>query len=550
MTTFDDFGLAEPILRALQAEGYSQPTPIQEQAIPLLLEGRDLLGIAQTGTGKTLAFAAPLLNHLRAVHKQRPQRGARVLVLAPTRELAGQIETSFRTYGNFLDTSVTSVFGGVKIGKQIRRLEKGVDVLVATPGRLIDLVEQRALTLKDVEILVLDEADQMLDLGFIHALKRIVPMLPKDRQTLFFSATMPKTIAQLADQFLTDPAKVSVAPESTAAERVAQSAMFVSHAQKQSLLKHVLTTNEIERALVFVRTKHGADRVVRKLMGQGVHALAIHGNKSQPQRQKALDAFKAGECKVMVATEVAARGIDIDGLSHVINYDVPNVPEQYVHRIGRTGRAGAEGIAISFVANDERPYLKDIERLIRMKVDILETPEGLGSVDEPDVKPQFEKRGRGHPRGRDGGRGGQGRGRGEGRGAGRGRPDARRGGKKGVKPEGVSGDKPQRAETGEAAQTKREPAGEMSAVEKLARRMDRDARGPARGHRGGKGKPGAGAGGKPKAKGKAHGKSGKGGGWSPDKPTSGRKHRERPAGGRPEGANGRSRKRHRSMEPA
>ena len=536
MTTFDDFGLAEPILRALKGEGYSTPTPIQSQAIPLLLQGHDLLGIAQTGTGKTLAFAAPLLNHLRSVHVQRPKRGARVLVLAPTRELAGQIEASFVTYGQYLDTSVTAVFGGVKIGKQIRRLEKGVDVLVATPGRLLDLVEQKALTLKEVEILVLDEADQMLDLGFIHALKRIVPMLPKDRQTLFFSATMPKAIAELAGQFLANPEKVSVAPESTTAERVKQTAMHVGQPQKQSLLKHVLMADGVERALVFVRTKHGADRVVRKLMGQGVHALAIHGNKSQPQRQKALEAFKSGECRVMIATEVAARGIDIDGLSHVINYDVPNVPEQYVHRIGRTGRAGAEGQAISFVAREEIGFMKDIERLIRMKVDVVPTPEGLTTGDEPDVKPQFEKRTQDDPRSRGGrkDRGERGEGRGERRGEGRGRPAGRRDDRRDGKPKRredarTHAEKPVRTADASVVETLAREQQRMSQGETRPRPPRRDDRPQRAKHEGGRGA------GRPEGRSEGGRREGRPeGGWREGRPEGGRRE-GRPEGGRREG---------------
>jgi ATP-dependent RNA helicase RhlE len=379
LTTFSDFGLAEPILKALVSEGYTIPTPIQAQAIPLVMTGRDLCGIAQTGTGKTAAFALPILHRLAAKPQAPARKGCRVLVLSPTRELAGQIADSFRTYGRNLRLSTTVVFGGVAIGKQERDLSNGVDVLVATPGRLLDLIDRRSLSLRDVEILVLDEADQMLDLGFIHALKRIVTMLPKDRQTLFFSATMPNTIASLADTFLRNPAKVSVAPVATTAERVEQSVMFVSTGRKQALLEVLLRDPAIDRVLVFSRTKHGADKVVRGLEKAGIAAAAIHGNKSQPQRERALAAFKAGSSRVLVATDIAARGIDVEGVSHVINYDLPNVPESYVHRIGRTARAGASGLAISFCNDEERAYLRDIEKLTRLKVPVAPLPEGFSA---------------------------------------------------------------------------------------------------------------------------------------------------------------------------
>jgi len=379
LTKFSDFSLDPAIGKALAQEGYETPTPIQAQAIPYLLKRKDLLGIAQTGTGKTAAFALPSLHHLNADNNPRPRRGCRMLVLAPTRELASQIAESFQNYGRFLKLGVATVFGGVPINRQIRELANGVDILVATPGRLLDLIDQKALTLGHVEILVLDEADQMLDLGFIHALKRIVPMLPKRRQSLFFSATMPRTIAELADRFLTDPVKVAVAPVSTTAERVAQRVAFVPQADKQALLTISLRDPSIDRALVFTRTKHGADRVVRHLGAAGIAAAAIHGNKSQPQRERALAAFRSGECRVLVATDIAARGIDVEGVSHVFNFELPNVPEQYVHRIGRTARAGADGIAISFCADDERPYLRDIEKLTRQKVPVQPLPEDFAA---------------------------------------------------------------------------------------------------------------------------------------------------------------------------
>jgi ATP-dependent RNA helicase RhlE len=377
MSYFEDLGLAQPILKALAAAGYDTPTPIQQQAIPPLLQGRDLCGIAQTGTGKTAAFALPSLHHFATNIKPRQQYSCRMLVLSPTRELAAQIAESFKTYGKFLGLTVQCVFGGMPIFSQKKKLAGGVDILVATPGRLIDLIEQRAVTLKDVEIFVLDEADQMMDLGFIHALKKIDGLLPKKRQTLFFSATMPKAIAELGNRFLNDPVRVSVAPAATTAERVEQFVTFVEQREKQTLLTLKLKNEEIDRALVFTRTKHGADRVVRGLAGAGILAAAIHGNKSQGQRTAALQSFRDGKIKILVATDIAARGIDVPGVSHVFNFELPNVPEQYVHRIGRTARAGREGIAMSFVAPDERAYLKDIEKLTGVRTAQMGLPEGF-----------------------------------------------------------------------------------------------------------------------------------------------------------------------------
>lgn len=377
---FTDLGLAEPIIKALTAKKYSTPTPIQTQAIPVLLEGRDLCGIAQTGTGKTAAFALPSLDYFARTPKKTPLGGCRMLVLSPTRELAAQIAQSFRDYGRFMDLSIEVVFGGVPIGKQIKALGRGVDIVVATPGRLLDLIDQRAFTIKDTEIFVLDEADQMMDMGFIHALRRVAKMLPPKRQNLFFSATMPAEIEKLAQQFLHDPVKVSVAPQSTTAERVRQQATFVNQAEKQALLTLTVQREPIDRALIFTRTKHGADRVVRFLQGAGIQAAAIHGNKSQAQRTTALQAFRHGHVKLLVATDIAARGIDVSGVSHVINFELPNIAEQYVHRIGRTARAGAEGVAISFVADDERPYLKAIERATRIKLDIVPLPENFAEA--------------------------------------------------------------------------------------------------------------------------------------------------------------------------
>ncbi|CAM8631182.1 MULTISPECIES: DEAD/DEAH box helicase [Sphingobium] len=390
---FNDLGLAEPIMKALASKNYVTPTPIQQKAIPVLLEGKDLCGIAQTGTGKTAAFALPSLDYFARNPRPTPVKGCRMLVLAPTRELAAQIAQSFRDYGRFLKLSVETVFGGVPIGKQIRALSVGVDVVVATPGRLLDLIDQRAFTIKDTEIFVLDEADQMMDMGFIHPLKRVAKMLPADRQNLFFSATMPKEIEALAAQFLNNPVKVSVAPQSTTAERVDQQMYFVNQGEKQALLHLVLKSEDIDRALIFTRTKHGADRVVRFLEGAGIDAFAIHGNKSQGQRTTALQAFRQGKVKLLVATDIAARGIDVSGVSHVINFEIPNVAEQYVHRIGRTARAGADGIAISFVADDERPYLKAIEKATRVKLQITPLPENFMEAVRNLPKPAAPKKG-------------------------------------------------------------------------------------------------------------------------------------------------------------
>jgi len=379
MTYFSELGLAEPILRALGTKGYSDPTPIQREAIPALLEGRDLLGIAQTGTGKTAAFSLPSLHRLAADPVGRHNAACRMLVLSPTRELAAQIAENMRSYARYLDLSVQCVFGGVPVGKQARALTRGCDILVATPGRLLDLIDQRALTLRHVEIFVLDEADQMMDLGFIKPLTRIAAMLPEKRQSLFFSATMPKAIAELGKRFIRNPVRVEVAPQATTAERVEQYATFVDQGEKQALLtlklRAGLADKSVERALVFTRTKHGADRVVRHLVAAGIAAAAIHGNKSQAQRTAALGAFRAGHTPVLVATDIAARGIDVSGVSHVFNFELPNVSEQYVHRIGRTARAGADGIALSFVARDEKGYLRDIEKLTGVKLMPLPLPE-------------------------------------------------------------------------------------------------------------------------------------------------------------------------------
>jgi superfamily II DNA/RNA helicase len=367
LTSFQDFGLAEPITRALKEENYLAPTPIQAQTIPLAMTGRDVVGIAQTGTGKTAAFALPILHRLLE-HRIKPQpKTARVLVLSPTRELSGQILDSFNAYGRHLRLSSALAIGGVPMGRQVRSLMQGVEVLVATPGRLLDLVQSNALKLGQVEFLVLDEADRMLDMGFINDIRKIVAKLPVRRQTLFFSATMPKAIAELAEAMLRDPARVAVTPVASTVERISQRIIQVDHAAKSAFLAQLLQQEAVDRALVFTRTKHGADKVVKGLARAGIAANAIHGNKSQNHRERVLAAFRSGEIRTLVATDIAARGIDVDGVSHVVNFDLPNVPETYVHRIGRTARAGAEGTAISLVAGaEELGYLRDIERLIRV----------------------------------------------------------------------------------------------------------------------------------------------------------------------------------------
>jgi ATP-dependent RNA helicase RhlE len=400
VSNFKNLGVSAPILRALASEGYETPTPIQIQALPIVLGGRDLIGIAQTGTGKTAAFALPMLERLAANPVRVGARTCRALVLAPTRELAAQIGASFRTYGRFTGLTTTVVFGGASMFKQKEALARGVDILVATPGRLLDHVESKTLRLDKVEILVLDEADHMLDLGFIHALREIASLVPAKRQSLFFSATMPAPIAELAGRFLTDPARVAVAPVAATAERVTQAVVHVEQARKQDVLHSLLEDRSIERALVFTRTKHGADRVVRRLAEAGFPAEAIHGNKSQGQRTRALDAFKKGRARLLIATEIAARGIDVDGVTHVINFDLPNVPEQYVHRIGRTARAGREGTAISFCAPDERPFLKDIERLTKQSVPVMARDQSLTPPVAGERAPKPQRRPQKPPRDR------------------------------------------------------------------------------------------------------------------------------------------------------
>jgi ATP-dependent RNA helicase RhlE len=366
--SFDDFRLNAAITRALAEEKYLTPTPIQVRTIPIVMSGRDVIGIAQTGTGKTAAFALPILHHLAAHARRATHKSCRVLVLSPTRELSGQILESFRTYGRHLQIKTALAIGGVSMGGQVRALLNGVDVLVATPGRLIDLVQSNGLRLNQVECLVLDEADRMLDMGFIHDIRKIVAKLPVHRQTLMFSATMPRAISELAAQMLRDPIKVAVAPTAATADRIEQRLIRVDRAAKPAVLVDLLRRERIDRALIFTRTKHGADKVVRGLVRAGIAAHAIHGNKSQNQRESVLAAFRKGATRILVATDIAARGIDVDGISHVINFDLPNVPETYVHRIGRTARAGAEGIAISLCDSEEAAFVKDIEKLIRMSI--------------------------------------------------------------------------------------------------------------------------------------------------------------------------------------
>jgi ATP-dependent RNA helicase RhlE len=370
LTHFLDFGLNDAITRALAEEKYLVPTPIQSQTVPIVMSGRDVIGIAQTGTGKTAAFALPILHHLAAKSRAPERKSCRVLVLSPTRELSSQILDSFRAYGRHLRVRSALAIGGVPMGGQVRALLNGVDVLVATPGRLLDLVKSNALRLGGVEFFVLDEADRMLDMGFIDDIRKIVAKLPAERQTLMFSATMPRSIAELAAQMLRDPIKVAVTPPASTVERVEQRIIRVDRPAKSAILVDVLRREPVDRALIFTRTKHGADKVARGLARAGIAAEAIHGNKSQGQRERVLAAFRKGDVKTLVATDIAARGIDVDGISHVVNFDVPNVPETYVHRIGRTARAGAGGIAISLCDSDEVAFVRDIEKLIRMSIPV------------------------------------------------------------------------------------------------------------------------------------------------------------------------------------
>jgi ATP-dependent RNA helicase RhlE len=414
--TFEELQLIDPLLRAVRQEGYTRPTPVQSQAIPPAIAGRDVLGIAQTGTGKTAAFALPILQHLAKHAPTRGQRPIRVLVLTPTRELASQIADAFTAYGRFTHARMAVIFGGVGQRPQELALREGVDVLVACPGRLLDLMNQGFVDLRALEVFVLDEADRMLDMGFLPDVRRVVAKLPAKRQTLFFSATMPPDIQQLADGLLKDAARVEVTPVATTAETVTQKLYFVEKGEKRALLAHLLRDPAMSRVLVFSRTKHGANRIAQDLEKTGEKAAAIHGNKSQGARERALEGFRKGTLRVLVATDIAARGIDVEEVSHVVNFDLPNVPETYVHRIGRTGRAGARGESISFCDTEEREYLVDIERLTRVRIPrvaehpfrspsppppetSLEPRRGFGHINGSAPRPQQPPQQRPQPRG-------------------------------------------------------------------------------------------------------------------------------------------------------
>jgi ATP-dependent RNA helicase RhlE len=399
--SFQKLKIIEPILRALTNEGYTTPTAIQEQAIPLVLQQKDLFGCARTGTGKTAAFAIPVLQLLHEQKQVSKENNTiKALILTPTRELAGQIKESLDAYGKFTGLKHAVIFGGVSQQAQVNTLRRGVDILVATPGRLLDLVDQRFVNLSNIRLLILDEADRMLDMGFVHDVKKIIAKVPKQRQTLFFSATMAPAIRQLANTLLTNPVHIEITPVSSTSETVSQSVYFVQKSSKQSLLKHFLNNTGIPMTLVFTRTKHGADRVARELNSSGISAAAIHGNKSQQARQSALLKFRTRQLQVLVATDIAARGIDIDELSHVINYDLPEVAETYVHRIGRTGRAGASGMAISFCDHEEKIYLRDIEKLIKKAIPVeSEHPFKNATNTASDSRPDFRTAGNAKPTG-------------------------------------------------------------------------------------------------------------------------------------------------------
>ena len=464
--TFDELGLDQKLVQAVKAEGYTTPTPIQVQAIPYVLQGRDVLGCAQTGTGKTAAFALPTLQRLAASTPGGTPK-IRCLVVTPTRELATQVGESFETYGRGLDLYVTTIFGGVGQDKQVKELRQGVDILVATPGRLLDLMNQRLVSLQAVEVLVLDEADRMLDMGFIHDVKKILAALPTQRQTLFFSATMPDEIQSLVKSILKNPARVAVAPVSSTAERVEQRVYFVHSGDKRSLLVKLLEEPSVTRALVFTQMKHVANRVMEHLEKAGVSAAAIHGNKSQSARERALDGFKAGSVRVLVATDVAARGIDVEQISHVINYDLPNVPETYVHRIGRTARAGKSGEAWSFCEDgEERDFLRDIERLTRQKIPVAPTP----ALPPRAPKEDQDRRPPGRPPG--GGRGGGGRG-----GGASGKQGARNSGGQGGQRPGGGGGREEQAR-GQPAGGRGRPGGGGSRGGRRGGRGGRDPGGP------------------------------------------------------------------------
>ncbi len=391
MNKFSDLGLRKPILRAVEESGYTEMTPIQSQAIPSILAGQDLIGVAQTGTGKTAAFALPIIQNLLKGEGKRTPQTARALILAPTRELAVQISDNVKTYAQHLHFRTSLVYGGASANPQIKSLRHGVDILTATPGRLLDLMNQGHITLKYVEVLVLDEADRMLDMGFIKDIRRIIERLPRKRQTVLFSATMPKSVEDLANGILTDPVRIDVAPTATTVEKVDQHVLMVPKGRKRNLLAHVLKDEDIKRVLIFTRTKHGANKVAKHLEQLGVSSSAIHGNKSQNARQKALNEFRSGSIRALVATDVAARGIDVEGVTHVINYEIPNEPESYVHRIGRTARAGAAGVSLSFCDHEERSFMRDIEKTIRQNVPLMiDHPyhfEGMEAVfDDEDAK--------------------------------------------------------------------------------------------------------------------------------------------------------------------
>jgi ATP-dependent RNA helicase RhlE len=412
LIAFADLALTAPLMQAVQESGYERPTPIQARAIPHLLAGRDLLGLAQTGTGKTAAFVLPILQRLMESKKRAAPKSMRALILTPTRELAVQIRDSLRTYGKHLPIRSTQIFGGVGQHPQVEALRKGIDIVVATPGRLIDLIQQGHVKLESAEVFVLDEADRMLDMGFIRDIRRITPLLPKQRQTLLFSATMPSDVADLAKGLLKDPVRVEVVPQSTTAERIDQKLFYVARGHKRALLAQLLGAPEMRRAIVFTRTKHGANRLAEQLEKDGFVTAAIHGNKSQGARQQALNAFKNGQVKVLVATDIAARGIDVDDISHIVNYELPMEPEAYVHRIGRTARAGASGIALSFCDGEERGLLRDIERIIRVKLPVVEDHPFVGAVEDAAARAAAGEglpvRHRGGNRGQHQGRPGQG----------------------------------------------------------------------------------------------------------------------------------------------
>jgi len=396
---FEDLSIIDPVLKALRKEEYSTPTPVQEKAIPLILKRKDVLGSAQTGTGKTAAFAIPIIQHLYHDSRRNTEKPRTMaLVITPTRELAIQIGESFSTYGRYTNIRNTVIFGGVKQGPQEVALRKGVDVLVATPGRLLDLINQGIITLKHIEYFVLDEADRMLDMGFIHDIKKIIALLPRERQSLFFSATMPNNIVKLSQSILHKPVKIEVAPQSSTADTIQQKVYYTNKADKKNLLVHIIKDEKIDQVLLFSRTKHGADKIARNLKKKNINAAAIHGDKAQNQRQKALEGFKAGKTRVLVATDIAARGIDIEKLSYVINYDIPNESETYVHRIGRSGRAGESGTAISLCEPEENAFIKSIEKLIKKKIPVVmdnpfpQTDRPMNAAEKKDFEKEKQKR--------------------------------------------------------------------------------------------------------------------------------------------------------------